>query len=305
MDQYRYLKIIADYVIKLDPDVVKDVHRKRQYWDEAGKPRFGNNLPRYVLYKACMNYMLTVCRQMMSTVSPYNLNHLVMQALRDTTQKLDPVGPVVDLVTRVSSTGGTDPWEGASKRAGFALFNHYYTIQENLLVSGEQERWRLVQGMTKKGKETGPLKPDILVQSYDQSLRSFSDLIFCEVKRSSEDEYQQVLDQLSEAAGQHFTNECNEHVFACYIHGSKVSFFKHYGVDAFGVGYKNLQPIADKIYKPEAMAECWRWSDKEELIGFEVDMLDPKWYRFVHQSFLEMSCKSGPIDPIDLDRLGQ
>ena len=166
---------------------------------------------------------------MMSTVPPYHENPLVVQVLQDTI-KSDPVGPIVDLVTRVSSTGGTDPWEGASKRAGFALFNHYYTIQENLLVSGEQERWRLVQGVTKKGNETGPLKPDILVQSYDQSSGSFSDLIFCEVKRSSEVGYQKVPDQLSEAAGQHITNACNEHVFACYILGSKVSFFKYYDV---------------------------------------------------------------------------
>lgn len=302
MDHDRYLKAIAECAIALDPAVLEDVHRKRQYWDEVGKPRFGNNLPRYVLYKACMNYILTVCRQIMSTVPPYHQNPLVMRALQDT-KELDPVGPIVGLLTRVSSTGGTDPWEGASKRAGFALFNHYYTIRENLLVAGEQERWRLVQGVTKKGMETGALKPDILVQSYDPSSGSFSDLIFCEIKRSSEDKYQQVLNQLSEAADQSITNECNVHVFACYIHGSKVSFFKHYSVDAFGIVYKNLQAIADTTYNSEAIAECCRWSDKNEFIGFEVDMLDPKWFGFVQQSFLAMSCKSGPIDPIDSDRL--
>ncbi|KAL9127420.1 MAG: hypothetical protein Q9175_007736 [Cornicularia normoerica] len=53
-----------------------------------------------------------------------------------------------------------------SKRVAFAMFNHYYSLSMNLLVSGEQEKWPLENAKTKKGHETGPYIPDLIVEGF-------------------------------------------------------------------------------------------------------------------------------------------
>lgn len=59
------------------------------------------------------------------------------------------------VVRQVSTSLIKDPMEGPSKRAAFALFNHYYEVDFNLLVSGEQERSGILVVLLKKGHETG------------------------------------------------------------------------------------------------------------------------------------------------------
>lgn len=56
---------------------------------------------------------------------------------------------------QVSTSLIKDSLEGPSKRAVFALFNHYYEVDFNLLVSGEQERSGILVVHLKKGHETG------------------------------------------------------------------------------------------------------------------------------------------------------
>ena len=176
-------------------------------------------------------------------------------------------------------------------------------MDNNLLVAGEQERWGLEIALTKKGHESGPKKPDILVETFDPHTGSFSDLIFCEAKRpvmEGQSGYENLLNQIASTARQKKTTTMNEHVFACTIHGPWVSFFMFYD-DVVSRSQSGLNPICPDLNKEELENTYGAhpyYDEENELLGCEFNLLDKKSERFAHVCFIHMSSLSGPIDPL-------
>lgn len=90
----------------------------------------------------------------------------------------------------------------------------------------------------------------------------------------------------------------NEHVFACVMYGTRVSFFIMYDLEQADPHYKDLVPMYPPAMKKKA---TWRWHVQEDgtIFGCEFDLLDEKCQPFVHACFIEMSRSTGPIDPRD------
>ena len=97
------------------------------------------------------------------------------------------------------------------KKAAFALFNHYYKIDNNMLVSSEPERSDILLSRPGKGRETGINKSDLLVEWYDTTYDRFSDLIYYKVKKSTKNEsYTEIRNQVKRAVNQKITFASNE-----------------------------------------------------------------------------------------------
>lgn len=231
----------------------------------------------------------------MSRAKPYYQSPLVMSAIQDVTFP-DPVGPLVD---GVLGRDEENPREGASKRVAFALYNHYYKEEDNLLVSGEQERWPLITKISQKNREIGVQIPDLLVQKFDINPGHFSDLIFCEAKRIKPDKsYEKILQQISDAA--HLKAGINEHVFVNVIYGTKVYFFNMYDVETKETNYKDLVPIYPKHLDPEDLEKlgmilhCY---PDNKIYACEMDLLNNKHWRLIDVYFRHMSRSAGPVDP--------
>lgn len=249
------------------------------------------------------NHSVIKYRIAFSKSPPYIESSLVMHALKDSL-KDDPVGPTGS-ISRENPSGNKKPLEGSSKRAAFAIFNHYYKVDFGLLVSGEQERWDILIERTEKGRETGLNKPDLLVEFYDSHLDTFSDLIFCEVKRKEPKEtYEKLLDQISQSSHQNKTSINNEHVFACVMYGTRVSFFMMYDLEQPDPHYKDLVPMYPPAMKKKQleddMGAIVHVQEDGTIFGCEFDLLDEKCQPFVHACFIEMSRYTGPIDPRDM-----
>ena len=132
------------------------------YEDSEGIVRSGQNRKGYVfisLYiKGYANFTL---RFYMSEAKPYweaLLSWRLCKALRVSTARA--------LYVLQCSTERPEKQTANSKRVAFAMFNHYYSLSMNLLVSGEQEKWPLENAKTKKGHETGPYIPDLIVEGF-------------------------------------------------------------------------------------------------------------------------------------------
>lgn len=249
------------------------------------------------------NHSLIKYRIVMSRSPPYFQSPLVMHALSDSL-KDDPVGPLGN-IPRENASGGKDPWEGSSKRAAFAVFNHLFNNKQDycLLVSGEQERWSMELCLSEKGRETGLNKPDLLVEIFNPVDDTFSDLIFCEVKRKDPREtYKKLLDQISECAAQKKTSHINEHVFACVMYGTRASFFMAYDLEQPEPNYNSLVPLYPKDMEKRVLEDDMGaivHEEDGEIFACEFDLLDVRCQPFMHACFIEMSRSSGPIDPED------
>lgn len=242
---------------------------------------------------------LTIYRKPGSDSPPYYENPLVMHAINDSILP-NPIGPLGN-ISRETKSGGKDPLEGPSKRAACALLNHYYRIDRNFLVSSEQERSNLVLGLSKKGRETGINKPDLLVEIYNKVEDKFSDLIFCEVKRSEKkEEYTEVLDQIAQASSQSITR-LNENVYVCVIYGTKISFFSKYDVEQPEPHYRDLVPYypkrMDKDSLERDMGAVVHVDAQNDIYACEFDLRNKESYAYTHACFIEMSTPAGPIDP--------
>lgn len=232
----------------------------------------------------------------MSTAKPFYDNKLVMTAI-DKVNTPDEVGPISEIT---QARKDKNPWEGAIKHLAFALYNHYYKQENNLLVSGEQERWPLISDMSEKNREIGVRKIDLLVEKFEDG--GFSDLIFCEAKRlSGPKTYNSLLDQVSEVSHYKITSHTNEHVFVNVIYGTKISFFKMYDVETKEANYKDLVPIYPKESR-ESLKKMGMIThpDKDEngpIYACEMDLSIKEHRELIHACFIIMSRAAGPNDP--------
>ena len=273
-------------------EVVDEYHRNRYYVDQEGVRRFGERLAR---------------EPMLSRVNhPYFGSPLILKALQESLLP-DRVGPLGN-VERESTSGNTNPREGTSKRAAFALFNHYYTQDNSFLVSGEQERWDLQLQISPKGYETGLSKPDVTVEVYSPEKDQYSDLIMCEVKRADPPEtYAEMLDQISEAAHRKISPGVNEHIFASVLHGPFISFFAVYDVEQNQHHYKDLVPLRSSLIPKEEWDTLLQEAIEDDcavlvnkvgdISAYAFNLLKDTSGRLAHECFIEMTIHDGPIDP--------
>ena len=213
----------------------------------------------------------------------------------DKVNSADEVGPIPAIT---QAREDKNPREGAIKHLAFALYNHYYKQENNLLVSGEQERWPIISGISKKNREIGVRLTDLLVEKFEDG--KFSDLIFCEAKRlTGPKTYNDLLDQVSEVSHYKITSSTNEHVFVNVIYGTKISFFKMYDVETKEANYKDLVPIYPQNNR-ESLKKMGMITHPDKdgpIYACEMDLSIKEHWELIHACFIIMSRAAGPQDP--------
>lgn len=93
----------------------------------------------------------------------------------------------------------------------------------------------------------------------------------------------------------------NQHVYACIVYGTKISFFALYDVETEDFTHECLHPIRpyphmghQELTEQEVTI---RRTPNNEVYAYEVDARKKSHQEYIHETFIKLSSITGPVDP--------